>query len=51
MAFHGSSAAPIRALMVTSLFAALLVPATASFAARPSVPTCMIVGTVTCYAD
>lgn len=51
MAFHLSSAASRRALLATALFAALLVPATVSFAANPSVSTGTIVGTVTCGAD
>lgn len=51
MAFHFSSAAARPALIVTALLAAMLVPATASFAATPSAPTGTIVGTVTCGAD
>jgi hypothetical protein len=48
MAFRFSRATPRRALIVTALSAALLLPATASFA-DPSTGT--IVGTVTCGPD
>ena len=51
MAFHFSSPAPRRALIVTALSAALLVPATASLAATPAGPTGTVVGTVSCGAD
>ena len=51
MAFHVSSVAPMRALIVTSLFAALLVQPRRASPATPSAPTGAIVGTVTCGAD
>jgi hypothetical protein len=51
MVFHFLSAAPRRTLIVTALSAALLIPATASFADSSSGPTGTIVGTVTCGAD
>ena len=48
MTFHVSSGAHRRTLIVTALSAAMLIPATASFA---DTPTGTIVGTVTCGAD
>jgi len=51
MIFAFSSAARRRALLVTALSAALLVPATATLAATPSTPTGTLVGTVTCGPD